>query len=240
MAASLGGNGSEQLLLQAIRTGECDPNARDNQGRTLLHYAAANGHVKIFNFLLAKRNQRRLINEISPMDNNNRTPLDYANEFHHTAIIEAYLQHDQDRTMLSHEVDVLAEAHGMNRNILLDEFKHASEEMKTTNQPLTQIILTQIPRIPTQVEVLNLQQQEYKEPVAVTINNHQQVNVIVDDQLPQAAHNNFLTNQPQAHRHRSPSSACCCTRWCCLAVCAVLTVATVGITLGISASKGMM
>lgn len=121
-AVIMGGQQAEQLLMQAIRSGECDPNQQDNHGRTLLHYAAAYGHKNIFIFLINKRNNKRLVSDTSPLDCDDQTPLCYADKFNHPEIIAALKERDTDQALMAREIYVLSQAYDADQQELIAHY----------------------------------------------------------------------------------------------------------------------
>lgn len=140
MAAAIGGQEMEQFLMQTIRSGECNPNTTDNHGRTLLHYAAANGHAKIFTFLISTHNGKQLITDTSPLDNDKQTPLSYADQYGQGTVKRAFLNNDAPAPyiMWIHEADVLAKAHHIDSGItLLQDYSEYCQASRA-NQPVSQ------------------------------------------------------------------------------------------------------
>jgi ankyrin repeat protein len=76
----------ELIIVQTALEKGANPNAKDNIGRTPLHYAALQGHVEIVKLLL----ERGAILWIA--DNGGQIPLDYANDSTVRSLLESALR----------------------------------------------------------------------------------------------------------------------------------------------------
>lgn len=223
-AVIMGGQAAEQLLMQAILSGECDPNQKDNHGRTLLHYAAAYGHKNIFIFLINKRNNQRFVSDISPLDSDDKTPLCYADQFNHPEIIAAFKERDTDQALMAHEIYVLSQTYEADPQELIhqlylsnthahmqsehsnnqasvyrieDEFKQPAPEFAQSSSSSSASI-AQV--LPLAIEPVVFTQQNNAQHEASRIIPVQQepAHVIIDMQQPQMQLNNFMA-APQVH-----------------------------------------
>lgn len=258
-AVIMGGQQAEQLLMQAIRSGECDPNQQDNHGRTLLHYAAAYGHKNIFIFLINKRNNKRLVSDTSPLDCDDQTPLCYADKFNHPEIIAALKERDTDQALMAREIYVLSQAYDADQQELIahyhlsnthaqvqseyinerthmyridDEFKQPAPEFAQSSSSSSASITPVVPPEIQSVEQIQQQNNGHHEAPRIIPIQQEPAHVIIDmQQLPQTQLNNFMPTPQQPHQHHRAQTTH--LREICLWTVLLTTIVSIGTTLGV-------